>query len=269
MSVALRNEPRPDNPSDPYTLQTWYTRMKQGASAVHANNSDVLIFISSINGDLDLSAPVEGSVMTPGTEKFTFDDFKGYTDKLVFELHVYDQFNSISNCTQMQQDMFKHGFETLTANATIQLPLVITEFGFEQNATRWKGVYPTCLASYLPAQKVGWMIWVLSGSYYIREGQQDSDETWGLLNHDWSDFRSADYISGGLKPLIKDTLAWGAQGGQSGGGSGSSTGTGGSAGASPSPTGKPNSQPRQVVSLGWLGLMAYTLVMCSLFSVSM
>lgn len=40
-----------------------------------------------------------------------------------------------------------------------------------------------------------WSYWALMGSYYIRSGAVDSDETFGLLNHDWSGWRNANFTS--------------------------------------------------------------------------
>jgi hypothetical protein len=56
--------------------------------------------------------------------------------------------------------------------------MLVTEYGYDQVAD-YKGVYAMCLQSYLPAQHVGWTLWVLAGSYYIRDGTQDYEETWG------------------------------------------------------------------------------------------
>ncbi len=53
--------------------------------------------------------------------------------------------------------------------------------------------------------KAGWMIWVLAGSYYIRSGTQDYEEGWGLLKHDWSDWRSPSYVNGQLLKMVKET----------------------------------------------------------------
>lgn len=48
--------------------------------------------------------------------------------------------------------------------------------------------------------------WVISGSYYIRQGQQDYDETWAVMNHDWSDWRSQTVVDEYIIPFVRDTL---------------------------------------------------------------
>jgi hypothetical protein len=86
------------------------------------------------------------------------------------------------------------------------MPVVLTEWGHDQSNAEYKGVYHTCLDSYLSGLKAGWMLWAVSGSYYVREGKQDYDETWALYNHNWSGWRqkaSADAI----KDMAKRTLA--------------------------------------------------------------
>ena len=45
------------------------------------------------------------------------------------------------------------------------------------------------------------IVWVLAGSYYIRSGVQDSDETWGLFNHDWSAWRNESAVEN-LKGMV-------------------------------------------------------------------
>ena len=67
----------------------------------------------------------------------------------------------------------------MNAGVTNQMPVVLTEWGHAQTAADYATVYSTCLKTYLTSIKGGWMVWVLSGSYYIRSGTQDFEETWG------------------------------------------------------------------------------------------
>lgn len=83
-----------------------------------------------------------------------------------------------------------------------------TEWGFAMNDnTTWKLPYTACLAQWLPAQKAGWMLWALAGSYYIRSGTKDYDETWGLLTHDWSTWRNPTYVQQSFIPMVKATIS--------------------------------------------------------------
>lgn len=71
------------------------------------------------------------------------------------------------------------GYNALDSGVVNLMPVVMTEWGHSQTTTDYATVYSTCLKSYLSSIKGGWMVWVLSGSYYTREGIQDSDESWG------------------------------------------------------------------------------------------
>lgn len=208
--MSLRNELRQPLLNmtlykDTYNWEYWYARVKEGADAVHKANPNVLVFLSGIDSDTLLTPVVEGTSLPPGTGKFARADFSGYQDKIVLELHNYQ--NQADNCTALQADLLKAGFEALVDGATNQFPLAMTEFGFAQDNDTWKGVYATCLGKFLPDQKASWFIWVLSGSYYIREGTQDYDEPWGLLTHDWSAWRSPGFVERGLIPMVNATLS--------------------------------------------------------------
>ncbi|KAI2465355.1 glycoside hydrolase family 5 protein [Annulohypoxylon bovei var. microspora] len=210
-SMSLRNELRtPDDnatlESQSYNWRDWYTNIKKGTDAINAANPDLLIFLSGLDFDTYVTPVVQGTALTPSSDKFSTADFEGYTNKLVLEIHNYQ--NSATSCSSLQGSLYNSGFQAMHADdsATANVfPVLLTEFGFDMTGSAWQGTYATCIASYLSAQKAGWFIWVIAGSYYIRSGTQDFEETWGLLNHDWSDWRSSAYVSGGLKPLAEAT----------------------------------------------------------------
>ncbi|KAI1437350.1 glycoside hydrolase family 5 protein [Xylaria sp. CBS 124048] len=211
-SMSLRNELRPpdDNStleSQSYNWQDWYTHIQQASSEINTANPDIFIFLSGLDFDTWITPIFQGTAMTPGTTKYSATDFPGYADKLVLEIHNYD--NGATSCSSLQSSLYTDGFQAMhddDAETVTVFPVVLTEFGFAQTDTEWKGVYATCIADYLTQQKAGWFIWVIAGSYYIRSGTQDFDESWGLLSHDWSTWRSQDYIDDGLKPLVNSTV---------------------------------------------------------------
>jgi hypothetical protein len=226
MSMSLRNELRQPFTNltlfnQSYNWQDWYKYSKEGAEAIHNANPNVLVFLGGMESSTTLTPVVQGTALTPGSGTFSRGDFAGYDSKLVLELHNYANIlgdPAQNNCTRLQNDLFEDGFQAMTDSAKNKFPVVMSEFGFPQDATTWQSTFAKCLETYIPAQGAGWMIWVIAGSYYIREGRQDSDESWGLLNHDWSDWRSPEHINGGLIPMVKASL-----GGQSTGGNSSGT----------------------------------------------
>ncbi|KAH8646768.1 glycoside hydrolase superfamily [Xylariales sp. PMI_506] len=274
MSMSLRNELRQPLTnltlySDSYNWEDWYTNVRLGADAIHAANPDVLIFLSGINSDTTLTPVVQaGTALAPGTGVFSTDDFSGYSDKLVLELHNYADIlggPDLTNCTALQDDLYTDGFQTLLSNDSDNVnvfPLVLTEWGFDQsNATTWEDTFVTCLEAYLASQSAGFMIWTLSGSYYIREGAQDADDTWGLLTHDWSSFRNQDFVTQGLEPLVAKLVAvngsaaaatnstsGGGGGGSGGSGDGSSTSSNDTDSSAPGLTGQKGAGYTTIIS---------------------
>lgn len=213
--MSLYNELRPpfSMPQPPtllnYTWEVWYEQVKNGSKTINSANPDVLIFLSGINGDVDLSTIVNGEVLEPSNQTFSRSDFAGYEDKLVLELHSYNIVFAVDNCPLYNENLFDAGYAAVRDNATNRFPVMMTEFGFPNDATTWKNdTYAQCVQAFLRDQvpDQGWMIWAISGSYYVRQGKQDYNETWGLLNHDWSDWRSPEFINGGLRPLVSNTL---------------------------------------------------------------
>ena len=209
VSMSLRNEPREPQGNTAaeatYNWQGWYQYVRQGADAIHAANPAVLVFLSGLSYDTYLTPVTKGTALTPGTGVFSLSDFAGYSNKIVLELHNYQ--TTATSCSSLTSSLNSNGFSAMASGSALQIPVLMTEFGFKQDATTYQGVYATCLASFLPSIKAGWMIWVVAGSYYIRNGGQDFDETWALTTHDWSDWRSPNYVQNQLIPMINATLS--------------------------------------------------------------
>lgn len=185
-SISLRNELRyTDNSTTAnatYGWPTWYANMIPAADGINAANPDPLIFFSGLNYDVDLSAITTGSDLGNGT-RFLLSDFS-YKDKIVFELHNYAK--SATSCSSINSSLYNGGYNAMdTSNTTTAVniaPVVLTEFGFAQDNATYLKPYAQCIEQYLtglPGGPGGWMQWVIAGSYYIRQGNQDLDETWG------------------------------------------------------------------------------------------
>ncbi|KAK8022258.1 hypothetical protein PG993_013025 [Apiospora rasikravindrae] len=224
MSIGLRNELRvpilSGGTPEPYNWDTWYNRMREGADDVHKANPDLLIFLSGLNSDSDLGPVVnqqpDKPLVSGGTANFSRADFKGYgNDKLVLELHYYDilRGSKPQDCAEVDQELDEAGFSALgnassnVQEATDRFPVLLTEFGFPQDSSTYTQTMHRCTEQFLADRQAGWMIWPLGGSYYIREDTQDYDEPWGLLTHDWSDWRSPEHIQNGLLPLTNASQA--------------------------------------------------------------
>lgn len=205
VSIGLRNEFRqPDNAGSslPYDWPTWYEQMTDASDIVNAANPNILIFLSGLNFDTTLQ-PIPSAVDLGNGQKFLLTDFK-YADKLVLELHNYQ--NSATDCGSIESGLWNNGFRATWPTNVNYMPVLLTEFGFSNAGSDYNSVYATCLRKLMPQWKTGWMVWALGGSYYIRSGTQDYEETWGLLNHDWTAWRNQDAINA-LKGMVTSTLA--------------------------------------------------------------
>ncbi|KAL5333735.1 glycoside hydrolase superfamily [Aspergillus crustosus] len=221
-AFSLRNELRIVNSpaNDTYGWSLWYDEMIDAANLVNAAAPDALVIISGLNYDHELNPITAGEPISPPEDNriFSLSDF-AYADKIVFELHSYD--NSIADCSYFQSELYKRGFNAhdLTPSSTARniAPVILTEFGFAQNSTEYRDVYASCLKDFLTgdnrvldASRIGGPIghfeWNLGGSYYMRQGIADHDDWWALLNHDWSDWRNHTVLNEYQKPLIAATL---------------------------------------------------------------
>jgi hypothetical protein len=203
-SIGLRNELRkPDKAGSslPYNWQTWYTQVMTAADIVNAANPNMLIFLSGLDYDTKLS-PIPGAEDLGGGKKFQLTDFK-YRDKLVLELHNYQ--TSATSCSSIESGLWNAGFKATGDKAVNRMPVLLSEFGFTQADKSYSGVYATCLKKLMPQWKTGWTVWVIAGSYYTRGGTQDYEESWGLLNHGWSEWRNKDAVKA-LKEMIDQTV---------------------------------------------------------------
>lgn len=152
--------------------------MVEAADVVHEANPDTLIFFSGINSDTYIHPIPLGNDLGGG---LTFNKTAfPYSDKIVLELHKYD--NSEPLCSILQLYLDEAGFKALDTNdSSVKnvLPVVLTEFGYAQDMKTVQGLYATCIEEYILNAQAGWMMWVLAGSYYTRQGVQDYDESYG------------------------------------------------------------------------------------------
>lgn len=155
--------------------------MTAAASAVYTANPDVLIFFSGLDSDFNIEPAVGGSTLLDPGFSFNVASYE-WANKLVFEMHEYDE-NISGICAVYEDILLSFGADATTKSGVgaNRAPLVISEWGHsEEDASgAYNSAYSTCLTSFMEERQLGWMLWVLAGSYYIREGVQDYDESYG------------------------------------------------------------------------------------------
>ncbi|KAJ3033895.1 hypothetical protein HDV00_005664 [Rhizophlyctis rosea] len=175
MGMSLRNEPR--GHAD---WLSWYSNMTSAADIVHTANEDILIFFSGIDFDSTLRPIAVRADLGNGT-KFNPAE-RPWGPKAVLELHSYGSTNCPGAWVNLLQAGFKSAVEGMMADAALKIPVVLTEFGAVQNDQFPKTSFGSCMATLIREWNISWIMWGLQGSYYIREGKQDYDESYGMVN---------------------------------------------------------------------------------------
>ncbi|KAG2017362.1 glycosyl hydrolase family 5 protein/cellulase [Coprinopsis cinerea AmutBmut pab1-1] len=184
VGIALRNELRAVGNQDRNNHADWYNYITQGAQAVRGANSNLLVVVGGVNYALDLSFVWNRML-----------DRNVFGDKLVWELHNYAWSGGGRDCNNHQKMMGDRGGFVLIQNREFTGPLFLSEFGWAQNNPSADEIaYSSCLVRYLESNDAEWAYWALQGSYYVRERRVNFDETFGLLNHDWSGWRNGSFV---------------------------------------------------------------------------
>lgn len=161
--------------------------MQQGAEAVHAANPDVLVILSGLSYDLDLTFLKNRPV------KLSF------SGKLVFEVHWYGftdgqawvSGNPNQVCAQVVTNMMRRSGFLLDQG----YPLFVSEFGADLRGTNVNdNRYLNCFLGWAAELDLDWAYWALVGSYYLREGVVGLNEYYGLYNWNWSEIRNSSFL---------------------------------------------------------------------------
>lgn len=161
--------------------------MQQGAEAVHAANPDVLVILSGLSYDLDLTFLKNRPV------KLSF------SGKLVFEVHWYGftdgqawvSGNPNQVCAQVVSNMMRRSGFLLDQG----YPLFVSEFGADLRGTNVNdNRYLNCFLGWAAELDLEWAYWTLVGSYYLREGVVGLNEYYGLYNWNWSEIRNSSFL---------------------------------------------------------------------------
>ncbi|PWA68964.1 ricin B, lectin domain, Glycoside hydrolase, family 5 [Artemisia annua] len=183
VGMSLRNELRGRRQD----VKTWYKYMQKCAEWVHAANPDVLVILSGLNYDLDLSFLQKNPV------KLSFNN------KLVFEAHWYGFSDGDDWVTGNSNEVCGRVIDTMKTNAMFLLdqgyPLFISEWGVDQRGTNENdNRYLNCFLGWAAEHDLDWALWSLVGSYYYREGVVGMEEFYGVLNWNWHETRNSSFL---------------------------------------------------------------------------
>ncbi|XP_022876759.1 uncharacterized protein LOC111394950 [Olea europaea var. sylvestris] len=161
--------------------------MQKGAEAVHAANPNVLVILSGLNYDKDLSFTLNRPL------QLTF------TNKLVFEVHWYGFSDGKAWETSNPNQVCGQVLGNLMRNAGFVLdkgyPLFVSEFGMDMRGTNVNdNRYFNCFMGWAAEYDLDWALWTLVGSYYLREGVVGMNEYYGVLDWNWCDIRNSSFL---------------------------------------------------------------------------
>ncbi|KAA8520890.1 hypothetical protein F0562_011563 [Nyssa sinensis] len=197
VGMSMRNELRGPSQNE----NDWYQYMMEGATAIHAKNPNVLVIVSGLVYDTDLSflkrRPMGSNL----------------NHKLVYEAHWY------SFSERPPEKWLVQPLNQVCANATQRfinlagflvqgqnpVPLFVSEFGVDQRGVnRADNCFLGCFLALITEMDLDWALWALQGSYYLRDGLIGPDEPYGLLDVNWAHLRNPDFLE--RLQLIQQTL---------------------------------------------------------------
>lgn len=121
--------------------------------------------------------------------------------KLVYEAHWYAfgdppekwVFQTNEFCADItQRFMNQTGYLMMGKDPT---PIFLSEFGKDQTGmSEAENRYFTCLMAFLAERDIDWALWGLQGSYMLREGQIEWEETYGLYDFSWDNIRNSSML---------------------------------------------------------------------------
>ncbi|KAJ4959966.1 hypothetical protein NE237_019876 [Protea cynaroides] len=183
VGMSLRNELR----GPKQNAEDWYRYMQKAAEAVHTANPDVLVILSGLSYDKDLTFLSKQPVNL---------SFKG---KLVFEVHWYAFSDGEAWVRGNPNQVCASVVDNLMRNAGFLQkqgwPLFVSEFGVDQRGTNVNdNRYLNCFIGVAAELDWDWALWTLVGSYYLRQGVVGMEETYGMLDSGWTSIRNSNFL---------------------------------------------------------------------------
>lgn len=191
IGMGLRNEVREWLLQGANGREDWYNFMTQAATRVHAANPELLVVMGGTQSSTDLTHIRANRNI----------DWSAWQGKHVWEWHAYSftvTFAAVKgNCDLLKQAYGLFDGFVLEQGRDYTAPLILSEFGFGMTGGPNDGLsdddnsYFQCLRDYVTGNDGEWSLWAVQGSYYLRQGTVDAEESWGLLDNDWKNLRNA------------------------------------------------------------------------------
>lgn len=193
VGMSLRNELRgpKQNSID------WQSIVPRAAAIVHVANPNVLVIAGGLSyaSDLGFLGGYGDEIVTSAPGKFMYE-FHWY--KWFARGSNYDDLDDTEACARNVE------FDILGSahsHQKVKVPHFLSEFGVNQATVNYgDGRFLDCVIEYLRTAEEPWALWALQGSYYLRNGVRDLDETYGVLDSSWHEIRNPELIAR-LRPI--------------------------------------------------------------------
>jgi hypothetical protein len=188
IAMSLRNELRGPRENQP----DWYRYVIRGIrESISPINPRLLIVVSGLHYDSDLTFIQSRSIqelVPPAIQ-----------NKIVYEGHWYSWsgYGPQGDCDKTKTGIHNSWGFILESNHSYTAPVWLTEFGTDVDHFTGDDKFIDCVKSYFQTpltQTSSWAYWVLAGSYYIRLGEIESHESFGLLTDNWKEIKSKSFI---------------------------------------------------------------------------
>ncbi|GFP88949.1 endoglucanase e1 [Phtheirospermum japonicum] len=183
VGMSLRNELRGKRQNEP----DWYKYMQQGANTIHQENPDFLVIVSGLSFDINLSflsrKPLEVNL----------------NNKLVYEAHWYT-FGVPAGKWTAQTNKLCAAVTNAARNNYLFLttgnnPVFLSEFGIDQSGQdEGDNRYISCLLAEVAEKDIDWALWTFQGSYMLREGKVDMEESYGVMDLNWDRLKNPGFL---------------------------------------------------------------------------
>ncbi|KAF2121229.1 glycoside hydrolase family 5 protein [Lophiotrema nucula] len=200
--IGLRNEIR-EVPVVQARDPAWFEYIAKGADAVYTANPELLIVMGGTLSSTDASFLKRDDLATKL-------DRGRWPNKVVWEWHQYTfsppWIASFKSCSVWKGIVGGVSGFLLQRNSAWTGPLWLSEFGFGMTGgpPERSGIgseddynYLKCIVEYVTSNDGDWSLWAIQGNYYVRDGEINKDEPWGLVNSDWTAWRN---------PAVKEVL---------------------------------------------------------------
>lgn len=184
--MSLRNELRGPRQNS----EDWYNYVGRGARAIHKINPHVLVVVSGLSYDLDLSFLKTKPLRLRLDNKLVYEAHRYAFSRGGSDKWLHQPLNQV--CDRITRDI--NNRSTFLIEGPNPSPLFITEFGINMEGTNQAdNNFFTCFLLYLAKNDLDWNLWGVQGSYYIRLGRQDDEEEYALFNHNMTSIRNPQF----------------------------------------------------------------------------